>query len=347
MRSACLQKFRQVVEGLGGDADAFACAAGLPEGALDADELLVHDTAIASVLEIASASLQCPDLGLRVGTAQDLSLLGPLSVAIQNSPSVRDALECTSRYMFVHARDLSVTLVEEPDGARGVVGVQQTFGPGVRPLPQATDMTLVFLHRALTFLVGGPYGLRLVDVPHPPLAPQRAYESAFAGARVRFSRPSAMLRVPQSLLRRPLGDVDETVRALALAFLARQESDSEPPVTSRVRAVLAQSLGTGPTDLTDVASVLAMHPRTLQRQLAAEGRSFSQVLDGVRRARARAYLTTTDMPVSQISSLLGFAEQAVFTRCARRWWDQTPTQMRRSTRRGPLPAGGSSRGLRR
>ena len=96
---------------------AYARRAGLPVEALDTDELLVEDSALAAVLEIAAADLGCPDLGLRVGQAQDFRMLGPLSVAIEHSPSVADALECTSRYLFVHARDLSVSLVDDPDGS--------------------------------------------------------------------------------------------------------------------------------------------------------------------------------------------------------------------------------------
>ncbi|MEJ3749966.1 AraC family transcriptional regulator [Actinomycetes bacterium KLBMP 9797] len=331
VRSAGLQKFRQCVEGLGGDAEAYARRAGLPVEALDADELLVEDTAVAAVLEVAAADLGCPDLGLRVGAAQDFRMLGALSVAIQHSPTVAAALECTSRYLFVHARDLSVSLVDDPDEEHGVVGLRYSFGAGVRPLPQATDATMLFVHRAVLVLVGGRYGLRSVDLPHPPVARRSRYEDAF-GARVRFGRGSALLRVPASLLSRPLAGVDETARRQAMAALSRQSLEAGPMVVARVRAVLDQSLGTGSTELADVARVLAVHPRTLQRQLAVAGGSYGAILDGVRRDRARTYLTTTDMPLAQVSSLVGFAEQAVLSRCAQRWWGRTPTALRREAR---------------
>jgi AraC-like DNA-binding protein len=319
------------VTDLGGDPEVYARQAGLPVEALDTDELLVDDTAMAAVLELAAADLGCPDLGLRVGEAQDFRMLGPLSVAMQNSPSVGEALECTSRYMFVHARDVNFSSVDDPDGARGVVGLRYALGAGKRLLPQAADMTMLFLHRAMTFLVGGRYGLRSVDLPHDLLAQRSRYEDAF-GARVRFNRSEALLRVPTSFLSRPLVDVDDTLRSLALAFLSRQSPESGPVTAGRVRAVIDQSLGTRSIDLGDVARVLDIHPRTLQRQLASEGESFASILDSVRRARARFYLTTTDLPLSQVGNLVGLAEQAVLTRCARRWWGRTPTAIRREAR---------------
>jgi AraC-like DNA-binding protein len=331
VRSAGLQKFRESVASLGGDAEVYARRAGLPLEALDTDELLIEARMLATVLEIAAADLRCQDLGLRVGQAQDFGMLGPLSVAIQNSPSVSQALECTSRYMFVHARDMSVSLISDPDGAPGVVAVRYSFGPGVRPLPQATDMTMLFFHRAVRFLVDGDYGLRSVDLPHRPLAGRKRYEQAF-GAPVRFDRDAALLRAPASLLARTLDGVDEMLRTLALAYLARQPRVAGPVATGKVRAILDQSLGTGSIELVDVAKVMAVHPRTLQRQLASEGASFASILDGVRRARARIYLTTTDMPLAQVCDLLGFSEPAVLTHCARRWWGRTPTALRQQER---------------
>jgi AraC-like DNA-binding protein len=331
VRSAALQKFRQCVTILGGNPDAFARQAGLPEGPLDTDEILIDDRTLAAVLEIAAVHLQCPDLGLRIGEAQDFGMLGPLSVAIQHSSSVADALECTSRFMFVHGRDLSISLVDDPDQVRGVVGVCYSFGAGVRPLPQATDMTMSFLHRAVRFLAGGDYGLRTVDLPHNPVAPPTRYEAVF-GARVRFGRPEALLRVPKTLLSRRLEGVDDTLRTLALAFLSRHPRPPGPVTSGKVRAVLDQSLGTGSIRLVDVATVLAVHPRTLQRQLAADGQTYASILDGVRRVRARAYLMTTDMPLSQVTNLIGLSDQAVLSRCARRWWGRTPSAVRLEAR---------------
>ncbi|MFJ9150792.1 helix-turn-helix domain-containing protein [Streptomyces sp. NPDC102270] len=98
--------------------------------------------------------------------------------------------------------------------------------------------------------------------------------------------------------------------------------------------MLDRSLGTGAIELADVARVTAVHPRTLLRQLAAEGQSYASLLDGVRRARARLYLTTTDRPLAQVSGLVGFAEQAVLTRYARRWWGRNSSALRPETRAG-------------
>jgi AraC-like DNA-binding protein len=328
IRSAGLRGFRDTVAELGGDAERYAEAAGLPTDALDADDLLVPDLAVAEVLEIAARDLDRPDLGLLIAGRQDLGMLGALALAIQNSPTLADALECTSRYLFVHARSLSLSLVPDPYGARGVVALRYGLEAGDLAPVQGTDLGLGFLHRAIQSLVDERYGLRTVELPYRPPAPLDVYEEFF-GVPVRVGRPAAMLRVPTGLAGRSLAGGDPSIRRLALAFLAQQAAESGPNLVPKVRGAVQQSLGTAPADIESVARLLAMHPRTLQRRLADEGTTFAAIVDEARRQLARHYLTTTDMPFSQVAGLVGLSEQSALTRCCRRWFDSTPTGVRK------------------
>ncbi len=317
---------------LGGNAEEYATASGLPVAALDADDLLVSDQAMAIAFEVAADRLDCPDLGLRIAARQDLGMLGPLALAIRSSPTLADALECTSRYLFVHARSLRLAIEPDPYGERGITALHYGVHPGLPTLVQGTDVGLGFLHRTLIRLVDGPYGLRSVELPYRPPAPRAAYEDFF-GAPVRFERPAAVLRIPSSLTHRAIAGGDENLRRLAMAFLAEQAGDAGAQTVPRVRAAVQQLLGTTAPGIGSVARLLAVHPRTLQRRLATEQTSFAAIVDEVRRSEARRYLTTTDLPMSQIASLLGLAEQATLTRCARRWWSTTPTAVRRGRAR--------------
>ncbi|WP_109523441.1 MULTISPECIES: AraC family transcriptional regulator [Nocardia] len=328
IRSAGLRGFRATVAELGGDAEEFARTVGLPIAALDADDLLISDEAVATVLELAAHRLARPDLGLRIAYRQDLDMLGPLALAIRNSPTLADVLECTSRYLFVHARSLSLTLEPDPYGDRGVIGLRYGVPPGrVNPV-QGTDLGLGFVHRAIQRLAGDRYGLRSVELPYRPAAPLSDYEEFF-GVPVRMNRPAALLRVPSGLADTPLSGGDRNLHRLAMAFLAEQTDEAGASLVPQIAATLRQLLGTTPPEIGVVAALLAMHPRTVQRRLAAEGTTFAAILDDVRRHEARRYLVTTDMPMSQIASLIGLSEQATFTRSARRWWDTTPTAVRR------------------
>lgn len=327
IRSAGLRGFRATVAELGGDADSYARRAGLSTAALDSDDLLVPDDAVARILEIASQGTACPDLGLRIAARQDLGMLGALALAIQHSPTVGDALECTSRYLLVHAQALSLTLETDPYGAHGVSALTYGLPPGIPEPRQGTDLALGFLHRAIIFLVG-PYGLRSVELSDRPVAPLGVYE-AFFGAPVRTGRPAPALRLPSSLASRRLDGRDARLRDLALAFLAEQAPQAENDIVQRVRATLTQTLGTAQVRIGTVADLLNLHPRTLQRHLRRKGTHFVEVLDEVRREAVSRYLTSTDIPMNQVAGLVGLSEQAALTHCCHRWWGTTPTDIRR------------------
>lgn len=329
IRSAGLRGFRSTVAELGGDADRYAAALDVPAAALDTDDLLVSDWSVAALLERAATDLHCSDLGLRIARRQDLGMLGPLALVIQNSPTIADALECTSRYLFVHGESLSVSLEEDPLGVRGVSALRYGSTEGLPAPVQGTDLGLGFIHRAIVSLTGGPYGLRSVELPYVPAASLEVYEAYF-GAPVNTGGAAARLRLPTSLLRTSLDGADPHLRQLVLAFMLQQATNSESDdVAPRVRSTVTCSLGTTVPDVSSVAHVLALHPRTLQRRLAAEGTSFGSILDECRRNAARRYLAGTDLPFGQVASLLGLSEQSALTRCCRRWWGLTPTAVRR------------------
>lgn len=336
IRSAGLRGFRAAVAELGGDAEQLATAAGLPAAALDTDDMLVPDHAVAAVLESAAHRLDCPDLGLRVSARQDLDMLGPLALAIRNSPTLAEVMECTARYLFVHAPALNIALDPDPYGAADIRALRYEVRSGDRPIPvQGTDLGLGFVHRAIQRLVGDRYGLRSVELPYHPAAPTAVYERFF-GAPVRVGRPAALLRVPRELATRSLTGGDEKLHRLAMAFLAAQTAADGTATAPRVRTTVRQLLGTVAPEVTAVAELLTVHPRTLQRRLAAEDTSFAAILDEVRRERAQYYLTATTMPMTQITALLGLAEQATLTRCCRRWWNSTPTAIRRAGSTPPI-----------
>ncbi len=291
-------------------------------------DVLVADFAVAQILEVAARRLDCPDLGLRIARRQDLAMLGPLALAIRSAPTGLDALNCASRYLFLHARRLTISLAEDPDGARGVVAVRYGSPLGDPPPIQSVDLGLALVHRTITHLIDERYGLRSVDLRYRPPAPLAVYEEFF-GAPVRTNRPAAALRVPRSLSDHPLRGGDEHLMRLALTVLAELDPGGCASTAERVQLLLQRCLGTTPPEIAVIARLLTMHPRTLQRRLAAENTSFARILDDVRRRQAHRYLTTTEMPMSQIAHLVGLADQSILTRYARRWWNATPREIRR------------------
>jgi len=82
----------------------------------------------------------------------------------------------------------------------------------------------------------------------------------------------------------------------------------------------------------DLARMLSMHRRTLNRRLKAEGTTFQRVLDEVRFEIARDLLSNSSVHLDDIAATLGYAAVTPFMRTFRRWSGTTPGQWRRSVR---------------
>jgi AraC-like DNA-binding protein len=327
VRAASLRGLTPLIAELGGDGAALLARFRVTPAALESDDAVIASSAAGRVLETAAAELGCPDLGLRLAGQQNATVLGPLALAIENSPTFGDALETTSRYLFVHSPALTVAQIPDPAGRAGVAGLLYR-GTEAEPLPpQVADLGLGLFHRIIVLLHGGPYGLRSVHLPHPPLAPVARY-TAFFGADVRFCRPAAVLRVPCGLATTAVPGGNQLLRDIAVAYLASNFPTPDRTVADHVHLLLKEALGSSPVEVGAIARLLGTHPRTLQRRLAAERTTFERILDDVRRAAATRLITQTDLPFTQVTAMIGLAEQSALSRAVRRWFGITPRELR-------------------
>jgi AraC-like DNA-binding protein len=334
IRAASLRGFAPLVRELGGDPNALLARFGIDDQALVDDEGLVSITAHDRMLDAAAEELDCPDLGLRLAERQDLHILGQLAVAIEASATAAQALACASQFMFVHSPALRIGVEPDPGGDPGVVMLtyHKDLSESVYS-PQAMELGVGVFHRVTTGLIGSLRGLRAVEFPHSPISPVARYLEFF-GADVKFGRPTGALRVERSTLDADFASANAGIRQLALDHLRDAYPDPERLTATQVRRALAGSLHTTPPALANVARLLAVHPRTLQRRLAHEGTSFEQVVDEVRRDSALRLITMTGLPFGQVAPLVGFTEQATLSHAVRRWFGLSPRELR--ARRGPV-----------
>ncbi|MDJ0945820.1 MAG: helix-turn-helix transcriptional regulator [Kiloniellales bacterium] len=95
-----------------------------------------------------------------------------------------------------------------------------------------------------------------------------------------------------------------------------------------VRRAIAASLVSGRTSLTGVATTAGLSVRSLQRRLAAEGLTYSQLREEIRRDAACRLIDDNDFSLAQVASALGYSDPAHFTRAFVRWHGVTPRAYR-------------------
>ncbi|HWJ08540.1 MAG TPA: helix-turn-helix domain-containing protein, partial [Nocardioides sp.] len=176
-------------------------------------------------------------------------------------------------------------------------------------------------------LAGPDFRPTSVQLRHPVLTPAEDYLRDF-GCRVAPGAECYGFRFRAEVLGRRV-DSDSAVHAVVRDYLDTIAVRSGADTTDAVARLVRRMLPTGGLSLELVAEQLAQHPRTLQRQLAAQGATFAGVVDAVRREEAERYLRDTDMPFGQLSGNLGFSEQSVLSRACRRWFGKSPREVRR------------------
>jgi AraC-like DNA-binding protein len=127
----------------------------------------------------------------------------------------------------------------------------------------------------------------------------------------------------------PLPDHDPEAERLLRQMAEQQLPDTQHPFSRAVALTISQRLGEGPLTAEGVAGALDLDLRALQRRLAAEGSSFSDLLSGVRKDLARTYVESSRRPLAEVADLLGFSSLSAFSQ----WYSRAHGQSAASRRR--------------
>lgn len=116
--------------------------------------------------------------------------------------------------------------------------------------------------------------------------------------------------------------LEQQAQALMLANTRQDEW------VARVQEHIASMLQQASPRLQDIATCMRLSERTLQRHLHDRQLRFKDLLSDVRFELAKKYLKDRRLSLTEISLLLGYAEQSVFTRSFKSWSNQTPLTYR-------------------
>lgn len=330
IRAGALQGFDRVVRDLGGDPERLLRRNGLDPRSLRNPESMVSLAKVALLVEDAARTLQCPTLGLRVGSQQDVAVLGPVAVVIRNTNTVREAILKASRYLFMHSPSYEVSLEDPSSHLPDCVTLRFDIKlESAVPQRQLIDGLLASTFQIVQLLSPNPIRLRGVSIPHTPTGPRSAYRACF-NAPVSFEQPFAGLHAGREILQSKMSDIGPYLREQALAYVASHQLEGGRLVSGRVRSALKSTVGANRGTKGEIAELLDLHPRTLQRRLTAEGTTFEEIRAEVYRAATRRLLLETEIPLGQVAAALGFSEQSAMNRSVRRWFDATPAQLRRN-----------------
>jgi AraC-like DNA-binding protein len=135
----------------------------------------------------------------------------------------------------------------------------------------------------------------------------------------------------REFVERQVPAADERLYPILRRYLERvlKEEPPEDALLASVRRTVAESMRNGDPKLTQVASKIAVSPRTLQRRLKGYGVDFKGLVDGTRCRFSLNYLRDRKHTLMEIAYLLGYSEVSAFNRAFKRWTGSTPSDYRR------------------
>ncbi|MDM0110563.1 AraC family transcriptional regulator [Variovorax sp. J22R133] len=332
VRSSGLQGYAGLMRRLGTDPGPLLRRYHIAASSLADEEALLSLRACVQLLEASAVATGCPDFGLRLALAQDINVLGPLGIILQNAPSVREAWDFVARHLFVHSPGLVIEIHEESPTIKGAAEMTAEIRLAKLPAQRQTiDLCLGDMHHITRLLAGERYRLLGVAIPHAPLAPIATYKRFF-NAPVFTEQPRAALYISRETLHTDMRGANPILRQITENYLEMNFRDPGESVSARVRLALRRTLGTSQGSKTEVALLLGLHPRTLQRHLAIECTTFETIREDARKEAALHYLRETKLPLGQLADLLGFSEHSAMSRSCRRWFGVPPSALRESER---------------
>jgi AraC-like DNA-binding protein len=134
----------------------------------------------------------------------------------------------------------------------------------------------------------------------------------------------------RSEARTPARDRNPFLDFVGMVAKAFEAKAAPPPgeFRSEVERRMEPMLATGAVRIDAVARALGCSRQTLYRRLKAEGITFAELLDDLRRRLALGFVREQGLSVKEAAWRLGFSDPAAFSRAFKRWTGTSPSEAR-------------------
>ncbi len=332
IRSAALQGYREIGLSLGLDPVAMMRASGLDPTCLNDPDRLVPAEAVFRLFEQSAQKANARDLGLRLASVRAFSIMGPVGLAARDEPTVRSALQVITRFMYMHNEAVHNRLSEDS-------GVATLFViPGIgKPMeiPVSTEVAVGVALRILQAFLGETWFPQQVLFQHAAPKNPRPHRLFFR-CPVKFGQEYNALVMHSADLdaRNRLANAD--LARYAHRYLESIVEHTGVNLAARIQHLIHLEMPTGRCSIDRIARSLGVNRRTIHRQLAASGTSYSGLFNSVREELALRLVSAAGrQTLQEVAAMLGYSELSAFSRWYKKRFGTSPSEARAQGRRTP------------
>lgn len=320
VRGIALLGYNEFATHQGLDACQLMAQAGLPTNSPAYIDDLIDYSSFNALLELSAHRSGNPLFGLQLGLHQGAEVLGSLLYVIQSGKTVGEALKALRQYFHIHNSGAVVHLDIQGDSARLCYEVTDGHASSVR---HDVELAIGVGSHLMQSLLGRRWQPSALLLRHSAAVESIAYRRLL-GVTPRFNSSSNAWVFDAALLATPLSDVDEGLQQLVRRHIEDISQLTLQELPAYVQKLLRNMLPNGKVNLEDVAEYMMISPRTLQRYLMDENTGFQELLDKTRQSMSTRYICDTSISLTQLASLLGYADISTFSRAFTRWNGVSP-----------------------
>jgi AraC-like DNA-binding protein len=281
----------------------------------------------AHLLDVAARELKDDCYGLHLSSKveiRDADALGYIGLA---SSTLGDALAGLARYARVFNQGARVKLLS--DGDTAIVELD-SVDPSILHQCQQMEFStglLVHAYRVFTRRNITPIEVGFVHARRDG----RRELTRFFGCKVAYLQRQARIILKLEDLKIPIVTADHRLLKILQAHcesVLREHGTYDEGLLPRVERKVVNLLPQGQARAKVIAEHLGLSDRTLTRRLSRLGTSFDGIVDRLRHQLALKYVTESDLSLTQVAFLLGYANQSAFSLAFRRWTGRPPSDMR-------------------
>jgi AraC-like DNA-binding protein len=300
--------------------------AGVPEDLFSRKKPVLDEADYYRFMDAVGVQITDPTLPIKVASADHIENFSPPIFAAYCSKNARVCLERLSRYKRIIA-PMKYERREENGDIRLVICASKDDLVMPQFLVETEMVFVIHIIRTATRANITPLEVRMQE----PITDDAF--TGFLGCHV-VPGDENMIVFRADDMEKPFVSHNENMWEFFEPELQKRlyEMERDDSFAAKVRSALTELLPGGAGTVDDVAAMLGVSKRTLQRKLTEENTSFQKQLNGTREILAKHYIRNTDMSSDEIAFLLGYQEINSFLRAFNLWTGMSIGEYRKTQR---------------
>jgi len=301
---------------------------GLDLELLDDPENDIHFVTVGHLLDMCAKRTGLPHFGLLLGQRAGPETVGQMGELAVHAPTVESALHGMIMHICTHDRGGVPTLTSK----NGVASLGYAiYVPMHKGITHVYSTSIAIMYNLLRSMLGKSFTATEVCFSHSHPSDIKPYKDFFQAPLI-FEADEDAIIFPDHFLKKPLAGSNTEKHNDVLKRLTTIESEMGIDFLEQLQMILRPLIVSQCSSPERVASILSLHPRTLNRRLEEQGTTLRSIVGEIRYEIAKQMLADSSMSVLAISTLLGYSDASIFTRAYRRWSGVTPSAWRMENR---------------